>query len=300
MKITPLIVTYNRLEKLQKSLAATLALPFDSIVVIDNHSTDGTREWLKAQSDPRLHCYFSPENSGGAGGFARGVTYITENLTTDWVVFYDDDAWPDPAFVDNFSRIVTDKYPLYCARVLSADGRLCPMNVPWSAPQDTCFAAIHYLVNKNAFIPAPDTPSVVCTFSFVGAIVSSRLIRESGSLIEKDFFIYFDDVCYSWRLFSQGNPILYHPDLIMHHDVPSAASILPAWKQYYLLRNLLLSRRVLNSPPFFGRTATGLRIAHSLLRALKSPQRIHCLRLLVRAVCHGLSGKRSLPGKPGL
>ncbi|MBS0910583.1 glycosyltransferase [Tatumella sp. JGM118] len=300
MKMTPLIVTYNRLEKLQKSLAATLALPFDSIVVIDNDSTDGTREWLKAQSDPRLHCCFSPVNSGGAGGFSRGVAYIAENLTTDWVVFYDDDAWPDPSFIDNFSRIVDGRYELYCARVLSAEGRLCPMNVPWSAPQDTFFAAIHSLVNKHAFIPDPDTPGGVCTFSFVGAIVSSRLIRESGDLIEKDFFIYFDDVCYSWRLFSQGNPILYHPELIMHHDVPSAVSDLPAWKHYYLLRNLLVFRRLRDCPPLFGRTATALRIAHSLLRAMKSPQRLYCLRLLVKAVWHAFSGKRPMPGKPGL
>ncbi len=300
MKITPLIVTYNRLGKLQKTLAATLALPFDAVVVIDNHSTDGTREWLKAQSAPHLHCCFSPENSGGAGGFARGVAYIAEHLTTDWVVFYDDDAWPDPSFIDNFSCIATDKYELYCARVLSADGRLSPMNVPWSAPQDTFFAAIHYLFNKNAFIPAPDKASGVCTFSFVGGIVSSRLIRESCGLIEKDFFIYFDDVCYSWRLFSRGNPILYHPELLMHHDVPSVVSGQPAWKHYYLLRNLLLFRRLLNCPPFFGRTAIGLRIVHSLLRALKSPQRFYCLRLLVKAVCDGLSHKRPVSGKSGI
>ena len=299
MKITPLIVTYNRLEKLKKSLAATLALPFDSVVIIDNHSTDGTRAWLETQTDPRLHCCFSPVNSGGAGGFARGVAYIADNLTTDWVVFYDDDAWPDPSFIDNFARIVTNNYELYCARVLSADGRLCPMNIPWSAPQNTFCAAIHYLVNKKAYIPAPDNASDVCTFSFVGGIVSSRLLRQSQDLIESDFFIYFDDVCYSWRLFSQGNPILYHPELVMHHDVPAESGELPAWKQYYLLRNLMLSRRLLNSPPFFGRTATGLRIGQSLLRALKSPQPLVSIRLLGRAVWHGLSRKRPVTGRPG-
>lgn len=46
MKHTALIVTFNRLEKLKKTVAETVKLHFTSIVIVNNGSTDGTSDWL--------------------------------------------------------------------------------------------------------------------------------------------------------------------------------------------------------------------------------------------------------------
>ena len=48
MKYAALIVTYNRLEKLQLCWKATAALSFEHIVIVDNASSDGTEQWLAA------------------------------------------------------------------------------------------------------------------------------------------------------------------------------------------------------------------------------------------------------------
>ncbi|WP_374328265.1 glycosyltransferase, partial [Paracoccus pantotrophus] len=52
--IAAVVVTFNRLAHLEKTLARLLAEPLDHVVVVENGSTDGTREWLAGQGDPRL------------------------------------------------------------------------------------------------------------------------------------------------------------------------------------------------------------------------------------------------------
>ena len=75
MNIGVVIVTYNRLMKLKKCLAAYEAqtLSPEYILIVDNCSADGTGEYLDewAKHTPLrnptvIHC---SHNSGGAGGF---------------------------------------------------------------------------------------------------------------------------------------------------------------------------------------------------------------------------------------
>lgn len=94
MNCSALIVTYNRLEKLKLTIANTVKLNFTAIVVVNNGSTDGTQAWLATLSDPRVIVLNLPSNSGGAGGFKAGSQYLCDNVDSDWVFFYDDDAWP--------------------------------------------------------------------------------------------------------------------------------------------------------------------------------------------------------------
>jgi len=92
-RVTAVVVTYNRLNLLQRCLTALLSQSFsvDSIVVVNNGSTDGTAAWLRAQPGVQV---IHQGNDGGAAGFATGITVA---LTTDcdWVWCMDDDGYPD-------------------------------------------------------------------------------------------------------------------------------------------------------------------------------------------------------------
>ncbi|EEN7923082.1 glycosyltransferase, partial [Salmonella enterica] len=94
MKCTALIVTFNRLEKLKKSVRETVKAGFSSIVIVNNGSNDGTREWLSSLSEPGITTLNLKDNLGGAGGFKVGSQYICSYSNADWVFFYDDDAYP--------------------------------------------------------------------------------------------------------------------------------------------------------------------------------------------------------------
>ncbi len=54
MKYTALIVTFNRLGKLKKTVEETLKLEFTNIVIVNNGSTDGTQAWLSSIVDTRV------------------------------------------------------------------------------------------------------------------------------------------------------------------------------------------------------------------------------------------------------
>ena len=49
-RIVAVVVTFNRLELLQRQLQRLAEVPeLDEVLVIDNASTDGTGEWLRTQ-----------------------------------------------------------------------------------------------------------------------------------------------------------------------------------------------------------------------------------------------------------
>lgn len=87
---------YNKGPHIERALASALAqtlLPLE-IIVVDDGSSDGGFEWVKAQGNPLFR--YEQRNAPGAGGYAarnRGI----EMARGEWVAFLDaDDEWrPD-------------------------------------------------------------------------------------------------------------------------------------------------------------------------------------------------------------
>lgn len=129
MNCSALIVTYNRLEKLKLTIANTVKLNFTAIVVVNNGSTDGTCARLATLSDPRVIVLNLPSNSGGAGGFKAGSQYLCDNVDSDWVFFYDDDAAESDA-LEKFAQLEKANCRVFTALVKDLQGQPCPMNMP--------------------------------------------------------------------------------------------------------------------------------------------------------------------------
>jgi|GEM_PF-6289191 len=89
------IPTFNRLAFLKQSLASALAQQVDDLEVLisDNASTDGTEEWCRSLSDPRIKYIRSPENRGPAWNFANCLCNSTgvyfSWLQDDDIIFSD-------------------------------------------------------------------------------------------------------------------------------------------------------------------------------------------------------------------
>lgn len=296
MNVTALIVTYNRLEKLQQTVKATLVLPFQHVVIVNNASNDSTASWLAKQDDPRLHIVTSPENNGGAGGFRRGAAYICDNLSTDWVTFYDDDAWPDDSFFEQFCTLDHNTDTAYCGRVIDLAGNDCKMNIPWAKRPFGLWQNIQYSRCPDDFIINNERSAPAVTFSFVGCIISFTTLCKTWSYIEEKLFIYYDDVYYSWLLSTQGYNIRYEPRLIYHHDVKPATGLNnQEWKIYYLARNLLLGRYLYKKKTFYTPSAILLRYIKYMLQGLSINNKTLYYRFLLRGLLDGMrnnGGKR--------
>ena len=257
MNLTAVIVTHNRCQKLQHALAATLAQPFSAIIVVDNASTDGTRAWLAGQHDPRLHLILSEQNSGGAGGFAQGMIAAL-NYDPDWLVCYDDDAYPAPDALQQFTALDLGNTDSAAAAVYYPDGRLCEMNRPSYNPfwhpckllptalgvfTGRARGAFH--VTDSAYQGAEALP--IDSSSFVGFFVRADWVRRLP-LPEPGLFIYGDDVLYTLNLTKHGARHRFLPTVRFIHDCSTFQTARrgyhPLWKAYFTYRNGLLIYRM--------------------------------------------------------
>jgi len=95
-KVIAVVVTYNRRDLLLESLAAVLAQSRapDSVIVVDNASADGTADAVR-NAFPGVQLAELARNSGGAGGFAAGISLALAGAA-DLIWLMDDDTVPEP------------------------------------------------------------------------------------------------------------------------------------------------------------------------------------------------------------
>jgi len=94
--ISIVVPTFNRLSRLRRSMDAVrqnVAFPRE-VIIVDGGSTDGTREWLSAQTD--LHVILEPEREGAVRAFNKGF----RAATGDYVMWLNDDAYVTPGGVE--------------------------------------------------------------------------------------------------------------------------------------------------------------------------------------------------------
>ena len=94
-KYAVVIVTYNRQQLLQECVdnVENQTIAPDSIIIVNNASTDGTLDYLeKLKKKSEIVDIISlPQNLGGAGGFAKGIGRAMKK-NVDCVLIIDDDA----------------------------------------------------------------------------------------------------------------------------------------------------------------------------------------------------------------
>ena len=243
MNICVVLVTYNRKEELVKTLEAyerQAYLPH-TILVVDNHSTDGTgdmlRSWQSADGATVRRVLSLPENVGGSGGFYEGMRMALE-LGSEWIYVSDDDAVPDREALSAMAEYVDshademDGIAALCGVIRSGDDY---------AYDDRCVIAKWKLGGKT-IKSAPKVNYMLRSFdidclSYVGSCIKADAIRQVG-LPLKEFFIYFDDFEHSLRLRRAGR-IVCLTDSVMYHKCNSTYSREANWRDYYATRNVL-------------------------------------------------------------
>ncbi|MCQ1058344.1 glycosyltransferase [Photobacterium sp. ZSDE20] len=253
MKATAIIVTHNRVEKLKNTISATVTAGFNYVVIVNCDSNDGTYEYLSTISDRHFHI-INCDNIGGAGGFAKGTKYILDNIDTDWVVFFDDDAYPSEYFLEQLSQLGGNKFQGFSAHVCSKDERLPMMNRQVIQYPDTTKKLFNYLFKKESSIVSEchldGNIYPIESASFVGFVLSLDVLRQYHSLINPDLFIYYDDTFFTRSLTKRGFKIAFTSRLSFVHDV-GPASDMPPWKIYFLSRNFFITKPLCTSFSFY-------------------------------------------------
>ncbi|WP_455844821.1 glycosyltransferase [Pantoea agglomerans] len=287
MKITALIVTYNRLEKLKKCLAAVRLLSFHQIVIVNNASTDDTQCWLEAIDEPRITILKSEQNDGGAGGFYRGAKWISKHCTSDWTLFFDDDAYPDLELLNRFEVIDKNNVDAVAAKVVDNNNIRCKMNIPWIRFPNTLRDIVLYRNHPDLYTAVNEKSCSIISFSFVGVFIKSSVLKKTYQNIDKRLFVYFDDVYYSWWLINLGYKIKYEPTLSFIHDIGDRQSVMSSWKIYYLARNLIWSVHLFGNNKPFGIFSILIRIIGYLSQVIHSESKLKYLKALAVGIWDG-------------
>lgn len=244
IKIAAVVVTYNRLEKLKKALKSydEQKNNVDYMIIVDNASTDATADWLDKWKNEN-HKFFveiihSKENLGGSGGFYLGQKKAME-LDVDWILIADDDAYLPENYVSGFYEYIvhhdTNDISVLCGLV----------------EEHNSYNNKHRMILKKItcdfdFLKKPPkifykkTFFYIDTVSYVGSFINRNKLLKTG-LVEKDFFIWFDDTEHSLRLRKVGKMICL-PNLVIKHDVEKSNAQL-SWKSYYGFRNRLVCHK---------------------------------------------------------
>ena len=261
--IAAVIVTRNRLALLQECVAAVRAQEraADEIIVIDNASDDGTREWLASQEGLTV---IRQGNLGGAGGFWRGIKegYARGH---DWIWCMDDDTIPTPSALERLCAAPPfgDPKTGYLGSMVHwTDGTAHQMNMWLSIPRQITSFEWYGRVLPDRCVPSD-------TSSFVSLLVSRRAVEKVG-LPLKEMFIWGDDSEYTYRI-SEHFQNFHVLDSIVVHKTPAnkhgtLASALPKRGEHFKLkhglRNEVYGRRQERSNPIVKR----LRLAFHMLR----------------------------------
>lgn len=208
MKVSAIIVTYNRVQLLKKCINSLLnqSYKLDTIFVVNNNSTDGTKDYLSKLSNTIVEPINSHKNLGGAGGFCLGTKFAYKHSRSKYFWLMDDDtiARRDSLYKLMFSaKRINYNFGFLCSNVRwLKNNKPAYMNVPVASKDWT------QSLNKNLV--------KVISASFVSLLVPRKLVRKLGLPIA-DMFIWADDVEYTTRL-SRSNDSYLVSDSIVFHD----------------------------------------------------------------------------------
>jgi GT2 family glycosyltransferase len=283
-RVIAVVVTYNRRELLLESLAAVHAQSRapDTVIVVDNASTDGTAAAVRA-SYPSVQLAELARNTGGAGGFACGTALALAG-GADLVWLMDDDTVPEPpalaAMLEARDRHPVPRPALIASRALWTDGRPHPMNTPRAKPFAT-------RAERRAAAAAGCLP--IRSASFVSVLVDAGVCRQRG-LPQADYFLWNDDFEFTTRLL-RGNAGLLCPASVVIHKTRAFGStdVDPGQRFFYEVRNkiwMLRSRAPL--APLERALYAGSTLRRWARTFASSPDRRTLRSCLVRGIAAGI------------
>jgi GT2 family glycosyltransferase len=217
--------------------------PPDRVLVVDNASTDGTREMVEREHS-EVDVLALPTNEGGAGGFHEGMRRAHED-GAEWMWLMDDDTIPQPDALAELlaapGRLDRDPTPaLLASSVVWRDGRVHPMNAPWPDGR-----------RVDRTIDGAGRGLMPVRFATFASLLVHRGAVDRHGLPLKHFFLWSDDVEYTSRMVLSGERAYLVPDSVAVHKTDRRYTNMSAapGRFYYHVRNTLYMARDQRRPP---------------------------------------------------
>lgn len=210
IKVISIVVTYNAMQWIDRCLSSLLHSGKEAdVFVYDNCSTDGTREYIKAQY-PEVILKGGDKNLGFAKSNNIGIRYALDN-GYDYVFLLNQDAWVEENTLEELVRTFEDNENVGIASPvhLTGDGNSLDFyfasKVPLSYVQDLYSGNVqkYYCVSESG----------------AAAWMLSRKCIETVGGFDTDLFVHYgEDDNYCQRVLYHGFRIIFNTRCNMFHD----------------------------------------------------------------------------------
>lgn len=207
-KTSIVILTYNSLaytENCLHSIRAYTPANDMELIVVDNHSTDGTVAWLKEQSDIRL--IENAENKGFSGGCNQGIRAAEPGND---ILLLNNDTLVTPGWLQNLQAC------LHSAPNVGAAG---PVSNSCSNGQQIAYAGTAqdlpaFAKSYNAAPPLYERKLRLVGFCM---LIRREVVDRIGLLDERFFPGNYEDDDYSFRIGQAGYQLLLSRNTFIYH-----------------------------------------------------------------------------------
>ena len=283
-KATVIIPNYNGIrfikECLESLFAQDVPLSMYRIIVVDNGSTDGSRQLIE-DAFPEVSLIALPSNTG----FCHAVNVGIEAAQTPYVILLNNDTKVCPGFVGGLVNAMEAKPEAFA---VSASMRM------WDRPEllddaGDRYCALGWAYARGKGQPAARYDSPAEIFSACGgAVIYRKSILEKIGLFDEKHFAYLEDLDIGYRARIYGYRSYYEPQAeVIHYGSASSGSRYNDWKTklaaansiYVIAKNMPLLQWVWNLPfllpgflvkfLFFCRKRMGILYLKGLLEGLK-------------------------------
>ncbi len=214
-KTSIVIITYNNLDytiDCIKSIKKYTKKGSYEIIIIDNMSNDGTREWLKDQKN--LKVILNDQNLGFPKGCNQGIKEANPNYD---ILLLNNDTIVTSNWLDNLKEC------LYSDEKIGAVGAVSNHNENLQGV-DFCytdFNIMQELAKRNNISSKDKWEEKVFLIGFC-ILIKRKVINEVGCLDENFSPGYIDDNDLSLRIIKSGYKLILCHDCFIHHYLGSA------------------------------------------------------------------------------
>ncbi|MFC1541694.1 glycosyltransferase family 2 protein [Candidatus Latescibacterota bacterium] len=208
MKLSIVIPLYNEKSTIREILKRIRQTPFEKeIIIVDDSSTDGSRELLKEmENDSDLRIFYHDKNSGKGASLRTGFKHVTGDI----IIIQDADLEYDPSEYKDLIKPITDDKAdvVYGSRFLGAPHRVLFF---WHSVANNILTFIsNMLTNLNL------SDMETCYKVFRREVIEQISIRSSRFGVEPELTakiarlnvrIYEIPITYSGRKYSEGKKI---------------------------------------------------------------------------------------------
>ena len=250
-KVCVTIVTCNSARYIRRCLESVLRQEgvTVNVIVVDNASTDGTREILEEFQSRAVRAIYSDRNLG----FAEGQNRAIREADSEWVLTLNPDVLMRPGFLRQLldAGAGDSSVGTVCGKLLSIGVGFEPLPEPRIDSTGIYFTPAMRHFDRGW--READRQQYQRTEYVFGATAAAALYRRAmiedishdGEFFDPDFFVYREDADVAWRAMLMGWRCLYTPAATAYHvrtANPHNRRSLPAATNMHSVKNRFLMR----------------------------------------------------------